>query len=96
MDTPAGFGGTRNQHGKQGSSKENEQQKSEQGRRQMLVEEEEEQDESRPPMNIILFYADDWRHDVSFVSIFRFLCKVLFVQLTLVPFLRHWERPAIP
>ena len=30
----------------------------------MLVEEEEEQDESRPPMNIILFYADDWRHDV--------------------------------
>lgn len=26
-------------------------------------EEEEEENENRPPMNIVLFYADDWRHD---------------------------------
>ena len=26
-------------------------------------EEEEENSENRPPMNIVLFYADDWRHD---------------------------------
>ena len=29
------------------------------------VEEVMEDDEDRGPMNIILFYADDWRHDVS-------------------------------
>lgn len=36
-------------------------------REQPVVEavEEEEEEENRKPMNIILFYADDWRHDVS-------------------------------
>ena len=37
-----------------------------QGRRMMkdnVEEEEEEEEQDRPPMNIILFYADDWRHD---------------------------------
>ena len=38
-----------------------------QGRRMMKEnveeEEEEEEEQDRPPMNIILFYADDWRHD---------------------------------
>ena len=35
------------------------------GRRMMKenVEEEEDDEQDRPPMNIILFYADDWRHD---------------------------------
>ena len=36
------------------------------GRRMMKENEEEEEEEElqdRPPMNIILFYADDWRHD---------------------------------
>jgi hypothetical protein len=31
----------------------------------MVEEEEEETEEERGPMNIILFYADDWRHDVG-------------------------------
>ena len=34
-------------------------------------EEEEEENENRPPMNIVLFYADDWRHDTVRTPRFR-------------------------
>ena len=57
LDTPTGMG--------MGSSEQSRREMKEMGATEEAVEEEEE--EQREPMNIILFYADDWRHDVSFV-----------------------------
>lgn len=50
-----------------GSSEQSRREMKEMGATEEAVEEEEEEEEQREPMNIILFYADDWRHDVSFV-----------------------------
>lgn len=45
--------------------------------REMLEREaeilEEEEEVERQPMNVILFYADDWRHDVSRIGLSLFL-----------------------
>lgn len=75
MDTPEGLGGS-----DEASRRKNER---EQSRREMLETEQstaaeadfvEEEEEERGPMNIILFYADDWRHDVRSRSFCLAIC----------------------
>eukprot|EP00956_Cyclotella_meneghiniana_P001154 scaffold1326_cov51-Cyclotella_meneghiniana.AAC.7 len=64
LDTPTGMGMG------MGSGKQRRREMKEMGEAEEAAEEEEEEEEEeeqREPMNIILFYADDWRHDVSFV-----------------------------
>jgi hypothetical protein len=76
LDTPTGMG-------LQGSSEKRDQNRREmrEQKHQPVVEEVEEEDveeeKNRKPMNIILFYADDWRHDVS--------CLYKFGDITLCP-----------
>lgn len=74
MDTPAGMGIDASKNHKTRDQNRREM-------RETVVEEEEDDDEEevedRGPMNIILFYADDWRHDVSIL--YPVLCYLIYL-----------------
>lgn len=91
MDTPSGMG-------MDGSTKPNNRNHNRREMRETVVKEEDDDEkdeemEDRGPMNIILFYADDWRHDVRIYnpSVF-FLVQLLTIFLCchINDFIRRW------